>query len=90
MGPENSKSYQLIKNTLQRNKVPMMTLTPDNFSQHIPHVNRADGDGAVVDITAGVLYADRALKTAQVQHTYNWIRCGNNVHNTTVADALFP
>lgn len=70
MGPENSQSYQLFKNTLQRNKVPMAILTRDNFSQHIPHVNLAEGDAAVVDITAGVLYADRALKTVQVQHRY--------------------
>ncbi|XP_018556429.1 peroxisomal sarcosine oxidase [Lates calcarifer] len=67
MGPENSQSYQLFKSTLQRNKVPMVTLTRDNFSQHIPHVNLAEGDGAVVDITAGILYADRALKTVQGQ-----------------------
>lgn len=72
MGPENSQNYQLFKNTLQRNKVPIMILTRDNFNQHIPHVNLAEGDGAVVDITAGVLYADRALKTVQVQHRYCW------------------
>ncbi|KAF0030325.1 hypothetical protein F2P81_017056 [Scophthalmus maximus] len=67
MGPENSQKYQQFKSTLQRNKVPMVTLTRDNFSQHIPHVNLAEGDGAVVDITAGILYADRALKTVQGQ-----------------------
>ncbi|KAM7413753.1 hypothetical protein PAMA_020906 [Pampus argenteus] len=67
MGPENSQNYQLFKNTLQRNKVPIVVLSRDNFSQHIPHVNLAEGDGAVVDITAGVLYADRALKTVQGQ-----------------------
>ncbi|XP_035536242.1 peroxisomal sarcosine oxidase [Morone saxatilis] len=67
MGPENSQSYQLFKNTLQRNKVPMVVLTSDNFNQHIPHVNLAVGDGALVDITAGVLYADRTLKTVQGQ-----------------------
>ncbi|KAF1394368.1 hypothetical protein PFLUV_G00026410 [Perca fluviatilis] len=67
MGPESSQSYQLIKNTLHRNKVPMVILNQENFSQHIPHVNLAEGDGAVVDISAGVLYADRALKTVQGQ-----------------------
>ncbi|XP_035010939.1 peroxisomal sarcosine oxidase [Hippoglossus stenolepis] len=67
MGPENSANYQQFKSTLQKNKVPMVTLTRDNFSQHIPHVNLAEGDGAVVDVTAGVLYADRALKTVQGQ-----------------------
>ncbi|KAM9358617.1 peroxisomal sarcosine oxidase [Symphorus nematophorus] len=67
MGPEDSENYQLFKSTLQRNKVPMVVLTRDNFSQHIPHVTLAQGDEAVVDITAGVLYADRALKTIQGQ-----------------------
>ncbi|XP_075931584.1 peroxisomal sarcosine oxidase [Anarhichas minor] len=67
MGPEDSQSYQLYKNNLQKNKVPMAILNRDNFSQHIPNVNLAVGDGAVVDITAGVLYADRALKTVQGQ-----------------------
>lgn len=67
MGPENSQSYQQVKGTLQRKKVPIVILNRDNFSQHIPNVNLAEGNGALVDITAGVLYADRALKTAQVQ-----------------------
>nr|XP_040050296.1 peroxisomal sarcosine oxidase isoform X1 [Gasterosteus aculeatus aculeatus]XP_040050305.1 peroxisomal sarcosine oxidase isoform X1 [Gasterosteus aculeatus aculeatus] len=67
MGPEESQGYQMIKNTLQKNKVPIEILNRDNFSQHIPNVNLALGDGAMVDITAGVLYADRALKTVQRQ-----------------------
>ncbi|XP_071327784.1 peroxisomal sarcosine oxidase [Trachinotus anak] len=67
MGPENKQSYQLVKSTLQRNKVPLVILTRDNFSQHIPNFILTEGDGAVVDITAGVLYADRALRTVQDQ-----------------------
>ncbi|CAN9511208.1 unnamed protein product [Ophioblennius macclurei] len=65
--PEKGQSFQLIKNTLQRNKVPIVILTRDNFSQHIPNVNLSEGDGALVDVTAGVLFADRALRTAQSQ-----------------------
>lgn len=67
MGPEQSQSYQQFKTTLERNKVPMVVLSHDNFSQHIPNFNLAEGDGAVVDVTAGVLFADRALKTVQVR-----------------------
>ncbi|XP_037340514.1 peroxisomal sarcosine oxidase isoform X2 [Pungitius pungitius] len=67
MGPEESQSYQMIKNTLQKHKVSIAILNSDNFSQHIPNVNLALGDGAMVDITAGVLYADRALHTVQRQ-----------------------
>ncbi|CAL8360195.1 unnamed protein product [Merluccius merluccius] len=66
MGPENG-TYQVLKNTLQRNGVPMVILQPEEFSKHIPHVNLADGDAALVDITAGVLYADRALRAVQGQ-----------------------
>ncbi|XP_041850505.1 peroxisomal sarcosine oxidase [Melanotaenia boesemani] len=67
MGPEKSTNFQMFRNTLVNNKVPMVTLTSDNFSQHIPNVVLAAGDGAVVDVSAGVLYADRALKTVQEQ-----------------------
>ncbi|KAM4627177.1 peroxisomal sarcosine oxidase isoform 1-T1 [Polymixia lowei] len=67
MGPENGQQYQLIKSTLQRNHVPIVLLPRKEFSQHIPHVNLSDGEGALVDTTAGVLYADRALKTVQDQ-----------------------
>lgn len=67
MGPENSAQYQVIKNTLQRNKVPTVVLPPEKFSKHIPHVKLSPGNNAVVDTTAGVLYADRALRAVQVQ-----------------------
>uniref|UniRef100_A0A3Q3WDG8 Peroxisomal sarcosine oxidase n=1 Tax=Mola mola TaxID=94237 RepID=A0A3Q3WDG8_MOLML len=67
MGPEHSQGYKKVKATLERNKIPMVLLTKDNFNQHIPNVNLAEGDSALVDVTAGVLYADRALKTAQDQ-----------------------
>lgn len=46
----------------------MLVLTHDMFSQHIPNVNLAKGDGALVDTTAGVLFADRTLKAVQVHH----------------------
>uniref|UniRef100_A0A3Q3GJ24 Peroxisomal sarcosine oxidase n=1 Tax=Labrus bergylta TaxID=56723 RepID=A0A3Q3GJ24_9LABR len=67
IGPENSRYYELVKTTLKKNKVPMVVLTRDNFSQHIPHVILDEGHGAVVEVPAGILYADRALKTAQGQ-----------------------
>ncbi|XP_037534341.1 peroxisomal sarcosine oxidase [Nematolebias whitei] len=67
MGPEKSDGYLKVKTTLQRNKVPAVVLTPDNFNQHIPNLRLAEGDGALVEITAGVLYADRVLRTVQTQ-----------------------
>lgn len=70
IGPKNSHNFQKLKNTLERNKVPMELLNHDNFSQHIPNMNLAEGHEAVMDRTAGVLYADRALKTVQVQQRH--------------------
>lgn len=66
MGPENSESFAQTKSTLLKTSATV-TLTRENFSSHIPNVLLSPGDGAIVDVTAGVLYADRALKTAQDQ-----------------------
>lgn len=67
MGPENSAEYLRFKDTLEKNRIPVVHLNKGNFSQHIPGVALAEGYGALVDVTAGVLFADRALKTAQVR-----------------------
>lgn len=68
MGPENGKDFQLIKSSLQRNKVSTVVVERQEFSQHIPNVNLTNGDAAIVESTAGILYADRALRAAQVSH----------------------
>lgn len=67
MGPETSGEYPLVKNTLLKNKVPTVILSRDNFHQHIPNVVLSEGHGALLDETAGVLFADRALKAVQVR-----------------------
>uniref|UniRef100_A0A3P9A7W5 Peroxisomal sarcosine oxidase n=1 Tax=Esox lucius TaxID=8010 RepID=A0A3P9A7W5_ESOLU len=67
MGPERGLAYPAIKSTLERNKLPIVTLQREEFSQHIPNVNLSQGHGALVDMTAGVLYADRTLRTVQVR-----------------------
>ena len=66
MGPEKGEEYLAMKTTLENNRVPTVHLSHEEFSQHIPNVNLADGDAAMVDTTAGVLFADRALKAVQV------------------------
>ncbi|XP_055370201.1 peroxisomal sarcosine oxidase isoform X3 [Betta splendens] len=67
MGPQNNHSYKQFKKNLQNNKVPMVLLNNDIFSQQIPYMNLPDGYEALVDLTAGVLYADRAIKAVQEQ-----------------------
>ncbi|KAL7848810.1 hypothetical protein SRHO_G00204330 [Serrasalmus rhombeus] len=66
MGPENGKDFQLIKSTIQSNRVPAVVLQRHEFSQHIPNVNLTHGDAAFVETDAGVLYADRAVRAAQM------------------------
>ncbi|XP_063060925.1 peroxisomal sarcosine oxidase isoform X2 [Engraulis encrasicolus] len=65
LGPEHGHDYPRYKNTLLRNKVPTVMLKREEFSQHIPNFNLTQGDAALVDTTAGVLYADKALRTIQ-------------------------
>lgn len=67
MGPAGSGAYQQTKATLLRNRIPAVPLTRDNFSQHVPNVALPEGNEALVDVGAGILYADRALKTARVR-----------------------
>lgn len=66
MGPPDGPAYQQTKATMLRNQIPMVPLSRDTFSQHIPNVNLPEGNEALVDVGAGVLFADRALKTARV------------------------
>ncbi|XP_036417433.1 peroxisomal sarcosine oxidase isoform X2 [Colossoma macropomum] len=66
MGPENGKDFQLVKSSMQRNSVPAVVLQRHEFSQHIPNVNLTSGDAAFVETNAGALYADRAVRAAQM------------------------
>lgn len=65
MGPENGEGFSRLKATMQKHKIPTVFLEKQEFSQHIPNVNLADGNGALIDTFAGVLYADRALRAVQ-------------------------
>ncbi|XP_062409143.1 peroxisomal sarcosine oxidase isoform X2 [Sardina pilchardus] len=65
MGPEDGQYYSAVKGVLQRNKVPWVMLKREEFSQHIPNFNLVSGENALVDTSAGVLYADKALAALQ-------------------------
>ncbi|XP_030648708.1 peroxisomal sarcosine oxidase isoform X1 [Chanos chanos] len=64
-GPAEDQDFQLFRDTVQRNAVPTEELTPDQFSRRLPQVTLRSGEGTFIDTTAGVLYADRALRAAQ-------------------------
>ncbi|XP_056329862.1 peroxisomal sarcosine oxidase isoform X2 [Danio aesculapii] len=65
MGPEKSEGFSKLKDTMQRHKIPTVFLEKQEFNEHIPNVNLSEGNGALIDTFAGVLYADRALRAVQ-------------------------
>ncbi|XP_051891519.1 peroxisomal sarcosine oxidase isoform X1 [Pristis pectinata] len=65
LGQEEDPDFQCVKSTLVDNKVPMMTLTSADFSTRFPAIRLPKEVSAILDETAGILYADRALKTLQ-------------------------
>uniref|UniRef100_UPI00398EF6E3 peroxisomal sarcosine oxidase n=1 Tax=Pristiophorus japonicus TaxID=55135 RepID=UPI00398EF6E3 len=65
LGTEEDPEFQSMKSTLVVNKIPMESLTSEELSRRFPAVNLPKEVSAVLDKTAGTLYADRALKTIQ-------------------------
>ncbi|XP_041097366.1 peroxisomal sarcosine oxidase [Polyodon spathula] len=65
LGKEDCSVFQSLRGTLLRNNVPMEVLSPEQFASRFPSVHLPPGESAVIDKTAGVLYADRALKAVQ-------------------------
>uniref|UniRef100_A0A4W5KCL4 Pipecolic acid and sarcosine oxidase n=1 Tax=Hucho hucho TaxID=62062 RepID=A0A4W5KCL4_9TELE len=64
-GPEDDVDFQQFRSILARNQVPTEILGPEEFSQRLPQVNLLAGEWALMDTTAGVLYANRALRAVQ-------------------------
>uniref|UniRef100_W5MBU8 Peroxisomal sarcosine oxidase n=2 Tax=Lepisosteus oculatus TaxID=7918 RepID=W5MBU8_LEPOC len=81
MGQEEGPDFQMYKKTLLQNGVPTEILDPVQFAQRFPSVKRISGDGALIDKTAGVLFADRALRAVQAvfQRLGGVIRDGEKV-----------
>ncbi|XP_034758722.2 peroxisomal sarcosine oxidase-like isoform X1 [Acipenser ruthenus] len=65
VGKEDCSAFRSLRGTLLRNNVPMEVLSPDQFASRFPSVRLPPGESAVIDKTAGVLHADRALKAVQ-------------------------
>ncbi|KAJ8280868.1 hypothetical protein GJAV_G00060190 [Gymnothorax javanicus] len=65
IGPEKNEEFLRYKNSMERNAVPTITIGPENSSQYMPNVICNPEDGIILDTTAGVLYADRALRATQ-------------------------
>ncbi|XP_078081026.1 peroxisomal sarcosine oxidase isoform X2 [Mustelus asterias] len=65
LGKEGNPEFQTMKSTLVENEIPMESFTSEEFSRRFPAVNLLEEGSAIFDKSAGILYADRALKTVQ-------------------------
>ncbi|XP_072909531.1 peroxisomal sarcosine oxidase [Hemitrygon akajei] len=65
LGQEKDPEFQAMKTTLIDSKVPMMTLSSADFSKRFPAISLPKDVTAILEETAGILYADRALRTLQ-------------------------
>ncbi|XP_051521891.1 peroxisomal sarcosine oxidase [Myxocyprinus asiaticus] len=90
MGPENGEDFSKLKATMQRNNIPSVFLEKHEFSQHIPNLNLTDGNGALMDNMAGVLFADRALRAVQGVYLSNGgvIKDGEKVIDIQPGDVI--
>ncbi|XP_059829288.1 peroxisomal sarcosine oxidase isoform X4 [Hypanus sabinus] len=65
LGQEKDPEFQAMKTTLIDSKVPMTTLSSADFSKRFLAISLPQDVTAILEETAGILYADRALRTLQ-------------------------
>ncbi|XP_060703923.1 peroxisomal sarcosine oxidase [Hemiscyllium ocellatum] len=65
LGKEGNPEFRAMKSTLVNNQIPMESFTSEQLSRRFPAVNLPKEESAVLDKSAGILYADRALKSVQ-------------------------
>ncbi|XP_029468568.1 peroxisomal sarcosine oxidase isoform X2 [Rhinatrema bivittatum] len=65
LGPEEDPEFHSTWRSLVQNRVPCQYLTAQEVQKRFPGVCLQLGEAAFIDQTAGVLYADRALRAVQ-------------------------
>uniref|UniRef100_A0A670K9N4 Peroxisomal sarcosine oxidase n=1 Tax=Podarcis muralis TaxID=64176 RepID=A0A670K9N4_PODMU len=82
LGRKDNPAFQRFWDAMQRNHVPSEALTAESLAQRFPGIHLRGGEVAVCDHTAGILFADKAVKAGQDQFQRNGgtIRDGEKVH----------
>ncbi|KAK9412635.1 peroxisomal sarcosine oxidase [Crotalus adamanteus] len=62
--PENPE-FQSYRQTMERHRLPSDLLSPQQLAERFPGIHPYGGEMAVMDPTAGVLYASKALRAVQ-------------------------
>ncbi|KAM6463165.1 peroxisomal sarcosine oxidase isoform 2-T2 [Liasis olivaceus] len=65
VGHQENPEFQGYRQAMERRRVPSETLTPQQLAHRFPGIHPHGGEMAVADHTAGVLYANKALKVVQ-------------------------
>ncbi|XP_061460748.1 peroxisomal sarcosine oxidase [Rhineura floridana] len=81
LGHKESPEFQSYWRAMERNRIPSEVLPASTLAQRFPGIHLGGREMAVCDFTAGVLFADKALKAAQDQfrHHGGTIRDGEKV-----------
>lgn len=67
LGRWENPEFQSYRQAMERHRVPSETLTPEALAQRFPGIHLRGEEVALSDHTAGVLFADKALKAVQVK-----------------------
>ncbi|XP_060114938.1 peroxisomal sarcosine oxidase [Heteronotia binoei] len=67
LGQQQNSEFQSFWQTMQRLDIPHEVFTPQALAQKYPEIHPHGGEMAVADLTAGVLYPDKALQAVQEQ-----------------------
>ncbi|XP_015277374.1 PREDICTED: peroxisomal sarcosine oxidase isoform X1 [Gekko japonicus] len=86
LGRQQNPEFQSYWQTMQRLDIPHETFTPQALAQKYPEIRPHGGEMAVADLTAGVLYPDKALKAVQEQFR----RSGGTVRDGEKVLAILP
>ncbi|XP_063151298.1 peroxisomal sarcosine oxidase [Candoia aspera] len=65
VGHQDNPEFQSHRETMERHRVPSEILTPQQLAHRFPGIRPYGGEMAVADHTAGVLYANKALRVVQ-------------------------
>ncbi|XP_077167875.1 peroxisomal sarcosine oxidase [Paroedura picta] len=90
LGQQQNPTFQSYWQTMQRLNIPSEVFTPQALAEKYPEIHPQAGEMAVADLTAGVLYPDKALRAVQEQfrRSGGTLRDGEKVLSILPGDAV--
>ncbi|XP_066492443.1 peroxisomal sarcosine oxidase [Tiliqua scincoides] len=90
LGRQEDPEFQSYRQTMERYNIPGETFTPQALAQRFPGIRPCGGEMAVSDLSAGILYANKALQAVQDQfrHSGGTVRDGEKVLSILPGDLV--